>query len=239
VSELQTPAWAADLAEAQQDRLEKWLATLSPLARFRLNDVTPFAWGFAFKLSPTQRFQIWLDKFPPYEARFLLHDLELDPDGTHFILTEDHTHGAICGWDDVPKAAAHLRTHCLGPNIEATGSFRHALQILAALQVPEGQLNGTEVPSYAMVEWGPRLRLNQEKMRWILEYLCIELPSDRSTPLTVNLGANVVAVCGWSSLPSEPLRVGLCESWYASQAARDITRWLKSCAPRVRAGGSR
>jgi hypothetical protein len=119
MDQLLAPVWSADLINARQIRLQRWLERLSALGRFRLDAVQPSEWGYGFTLERwTERFAAWWAKSSHHEQLFLLQTRELDPYGTYLLLTERNTpelglvRGAICAWHDLPQAAEYLRSDC-------------------------------------------------------------------------------------------------------------------------------
>jgi|SRR5271166_1407918 len=234
--ELSAPAWTADLLNAQQARRLAWLERLSALARFNLDSVTAFAWGFSFALdNAAEPFRTWLTRSTHVEHLFRLIARKLDFYGTYLVLTHDHDRGAICSWPDLPKAAEHLRCCVQSRKTLEVTSFIYSRQIMAALEIVEQPLNAQELPASCQTEWGTLLRLNPQKDEEALCYLSVDQPSDCSVPLVVNLSPAMVGIFGWSQSDVEPLRIALASPWASAIALHDIKRWLKSLAPRKKA----
>ncbi len=235
--ELSAPIRRGDLINSRQARLQR-VEELVALDRLRLSNVEPFEWGFGLKLNGSERFLKWWVDQSPVEHLFLLEARELDRYGTYLVLsrqrafTAQHAHAAICAWNDLPKAAEHLRTSYIGPRLwETYGAAAlafYASNIIAALQIPEQPLNSLESFSYSKSKWGTLLRFDESNSQRALSYLCADEPLDPSAPVLINLGANVFAVFAWSPSSQEPLRIGLCSQWTSDLALKDLGRWLKS-----------
>jgi hypothetical protein len=242
MQEIATPIRHSDFVNSRAAILE-WTEELVALDRLKLCDVEPFDWGFELKLNGSQRFRKWWLVRSDIKNIFLLELCELDRYGTHLVLTRKiassppYTCAAVCSWNDLPRAAKHLRRLCIGPALEKTyGSnilsiFVH--DIVQALQIPEQSLNSNQLPSQCTTRWGTLLRIGPAGVERTLEYLAVERPADCSVPLLVTLGANVFAVFAFGSSAGEPLRIGLCDHWSDDLALKDGVRWLKSL-PRKR-----
>jgi hypothetical protein len=237
MQEIATPIRPGDFVNSRSAILE-WTEELVALDRLKLSNVEPFEWGFALRLNASQRFHKWWFDRSDTEHLFLLEARELDRYGTHLVVTHKiasspaYAYAAICPWNDLPRAAEHLRKSCIGPKLwETYGPASLAVYvdtIVRALPIPEQSLNSNQLPSHCATKWGQLLRIDPAGVERTLDYLTVERPADCSVPLLVNLGANVFAVFAFGPSAGEPLRIGLCDHWGDDLALKDAARWLKS-----------
>jgi hypothetical protein len=246
MEQLCAPRWTVSLVHGDQ-ALASWLEKLRALARLQWCDIQPLEeGGFSLQLrrSYLPELQVWLAKFAHLERLFRINAFKLDDFGNYFLLGSEpfpstgRVQAALCSWSDRPKAVEFLRSTSPGQE-----SGIYTWQIVAALKIAEGPLNGLDLPASSKTAWGSWLRLNPPKSEEALSYLCVDPPADYSVPLVTNLSPTLVAIFGWGRSDVEPLRIALAGSWARDIAFRDVSRWLKSQAatPRKRttAGGDR
>jgi hypothetical protein len=197
------------------------------------------AWdGFILRLSLSARLEEWWATRPNKQHHLWLDSSELDDFGTHALVTHPialksaDTFAAICGWRDVPKAAADLRIRCLGPALIKThGSaiFPAAVQEIARqFQLEEQPPNSIAVPCRCRLKWGHLWRFSGPSVNEVLDYLNISPPVDISLPVLVKLGANLALVLAFSPSVEEPLRIGVCCQWNAGVVIDDFAAWLRT-----------
>jgi hypothetical protein len=167
--------------------------------------------------------------------------VELGDFGTYVLVAHpnanksDCIYAAVCGWSDVQKAAADLRSRCLGPDllkIHGPAIFASTAQeIVGHFKLPERSLNSTAIPCCCRLTWGYLQRFSQPNIPTVLDYFNIAQPEDISLPILFTLGANLAIVLAFSSAGEEPLRIGLCCQWHTGLAIDDLGAWLRTFPP--------
>jgi hypothetical protein len=208
------PVRTSDLIHSQNAILEHTEKIIA-LDRVDLRKIEPAAWGgFILRLSVSPRLEEWWSTRPDKRKHLWLDSAELDPFGTHALFSRQITdksdcgaYVALCGWRDMPAAAADLRLRCLGPVLmKAYGRsiFPSTVdEIAQQFQLEERPLNSIEVPCRCRLKWGHLLRLNSDSVQAALDYLNIPQPEDVSLPILKKLGANLAVVLAFSSSVEE------------------------------------
>jgi hypothetical protein len=218
----------------------EWTEEIVAVDRIHLAHVQSHVWGFALKLNCSERFKKWWFDRTDVRRLFSLYAAELDRYGTHALIARLPgesavcPYAAVCPWTALPQAAEELRTTHIGAEYWESQAAKETIlpafvsDITAALALRESPPNTRELPAFCRLKWGVLLRLGPDNVDHALDYLAIDKPSDCSSALTVNLGANCFAVCLFSPPPQEPLRIGLCRNWHLDLAVKDTTRWLRT-----------
>jgi hypothetical protein len=239
ISTALSPLRPSDLVHSRSAVLEHTEKIIA-LDRLDLRNVEPAAWGgFIIRLSLSPRLEEWWSTRPNKRKHLWLDSAELDDFGTHILVARpiadksDGAYAALCGWRDIPAAAADLRLRCLGPALmKAHGgaiSSSTAQEIERQFQLEERPLNSAEAPCRCRLKWGSLMRFSGQSVQAVLDYLNISQPEDISLPVLIKPGANLAIVLAFSP-SAEELRIGLCCQWHAGLVIDDFGAWLRTFA---------
>ena len=201
--------------------------------RIKLSDIEPFPWGFCLRPSLSSRFEQWW--VTQNISRYLwIEATELDAFGTLALLSRDRSCPctAICSWRDLALAADYLRLNRIGPvlwNTHKTELLGVVLgEVTPKFNLQQRPLNSVGLPSYSNTEWGVLIQLERDQASSLLEYFCLEPPSDWDLPILTKLGGNVSCVL---AATSEVLRVGLCWNGCEEAVIRRTSRLVALYPP--------
>jgi hypothetical protein len=223
------PLRASDLVNSHA-ALGQRLEEFSFRDQISLSNILPCPWGFALRPSLTPRFRQWWAG-QDLSPHLWLDSTELDSFGSLCLLSRDPAipYAAICSWREVEAAADYLRLACIGPSLweryhtDLLGRVIGELVEKFALQ--KRPLNSAELPNYSDTKWGVLVQLYPEQSDQLINYLCLELPLERSLPILKKLGGNISSVVAFSP---ESVRIGLCFNGYEDAAIVELQDWLRS-----------
>jgi hypothetical protein len=230
---LPTPLRATDLTHTQQAVLLH-AEQIAAYGRLPAEQILPNPWGLLLNQTDAER--TWrgpMDAAP--ERGHFVNKFELDPFGVTAITNRkigdipEARYVALCPWPNIPLAASHLRTHCMGPELRRYAVLSlHLNEACSHLDIPERSANDARLPSRVTIRCGTLFRLDAGSAKALRCYFSLPNIVDLTEPAIAELGADSYLIYAAVRNPEEPFRTIMTSQLFLAPAQKELTRWIRS-----------